>query len=474
MSLEFQGGKREIVYSAILNNMANVSLNGVLSGCEVDTSTGTMKVDVESGRVFFGNDTINVSASTDTLTIDTESTSNTRKDLILVNTSGVLSILKGSASAVPATPDYDTSLYIALAIITITNSTTDITSDDIKDIRVLNQGGAGGDSGVMGRHIEEFTSQTSVTVTHNLGDDEPVVVVYNDSDVQVDPASVTITNKNELVVTFSTSTTGKIVVWGGAGVNNAYYEEEFTSSLTWSVNHKLDNQYVNVTCYNSSDEIIEPQTITMTDADNLSVEFGVATAGRVTVTGGSTKLELTKMTDVDISSPANGDALVYNSTTEKWENDVVNSSKIYEIYSGTAFDTLLSATTGTDEQSYEMTSISAADLGNADYLKIKMLVKYSVTGSGTSDVSIKIQTKDIGGSYSDSMIYQLLMRGNSENDTSEQYWTKEITWIHTLTNDEKTNGVQAKLFSKSTTDVASVVDVAVKNIQSTIENGFNN
>jgi len=144
---------------------------------------------------------------------------------------------------------------------------------------------------------------------------------------------------------------------------------------------------------------------------------------------------------------------------------------IHEVYTGTGYDTSITTAT-TDEQSYEMTSISSTNLGSTDYLVIRMLIDYSVNGSGVSDVSLKIQTKDIGGSYSDSLPYKLLMRGNVENDTSNVEWIKEVTWVHTLTNDEKTNGVQVKIFSKSYSDSASGIPTSVTNVQTVSSSGI--
>jgi len=287
MALEYEGNKKEVVYSAQLNNLAFANLNSVLTGCEVTPSSpAAMTVDVDSGTIFFGNDKISVSASVGTLTIDTEATANTRKDLILVNASGTLSVLKGTASAIPATPDYDPETYIVLAIITIVNTTTTITSNEIKDIRILNQGGAGGAGGSFDRYVEDFTSQTSVTVIHNLGDDEPNVFVYDNTNVLISPASVTANNKNAVTVTFSVATSGRIIVYGGLGVNNAYYAEDYSSSTTWNVAHNLNNKYVNVTCFDTSDNIIEPQNINVTDENNLVITFAVATAGKAVITGG--------------------------------------------------------------------------------------------------------------------------------------------------------------------------------------------
>jgi hypothetical protein len=52
-----------------------------------------------------------------------------------------------------------------------------------------------------------------------------------------------------------------------------------SAASTWTVTHNLGVQYPNVTVYNSSNEIIIPQTITATDANTLTLTFGSAVSG---------------------------------------------------------------------------------------------------------------------------------------------------------------------------------------------------
>jgi hypothetical protein len=52
-----------------------------------------------------------------------------------------------------------------------------------------------------------------------------------------------------------------------------------SAASTWTVTHNLGVQYPNVTVYNSSNEIIIPQTIVATDANTLTLTFGSAVAG---------------------------------------------------------------------------------------------------------------------------------------------------------------------------------------------------
>jgi hypothetical protein len=56
-----------------------------------------------------------------------------------------------------------------------------------------------------------------------------------------------------------------------------------SAASTWTVTHNLGVQYPNVTVYNSSNEIIIPQTITATDTNTLTLTFGSAVAGYASV-----------------------------------------------------------------------------------------------------------------------------------------------------------------------------------------------
>lgn len=61
---------------------------------------------------------------------------------------------------------------------------------------------------------QSFTSQTSVTVTHNFGT-EPIVQVYDESGEVIIPLSITHNSPNDFSVTFTNNTTGIIVATYG-------------------------------------------------------------------------------------------------------------------------------------------------------------------------------------------------------------------------------------------------------------------
>lgn len=144
---------------------------------------------------------------------------------------------------------------------------------------------------------------------------------------------------------------------------------------------------------------------------------------------------------------------------------------LHEVYNGSDFNTSVSASGSnvSDEQSYEMSAISASDLGSADYLIISINVNHIASSNdGIVYNQLKIQTKDIGGSYSDSVGYTTI-KGSVYIDYGSY---TNFKWIHTLTNDEKTNGVQVKIFGYTYTTLIGVGDSAtgsITNVQTTIQ-----
>lgn len=216
--LKWTGGQTEKVTSAELNNLAYANKNSILSGCEVTAQTSpNMTVQVSSGTAFFSETNVSVSAVS-SLTIASNTSSFNRLDLIAINNIGTVSVIQGTASSNPYVPDYDPELYIIVAYITVQPNTTLIASSKIKDIRVLNVGGSGGSGGGVGgvsKYVQSYTSQTSVSVTHNLDDEDVVVQIINSDGTTNTTATVDRVDENNITVTLGSSSTGYVVVHGG-------------------------------------------------------------------------------------------------------------------------------------------------------------------------------------------------------------------------------------------------------------------
>lgn len=465
MALEFEGNKQTRLYSAEINNIARGNSSAVLTGCGVTVSSpAAMTVEVDSGNIFFGNDTIAVTAQTSS-TFDNNTTSYNRLDLLAVNASGVISIIKGTEQEIIMTPDYDVDSYIILAIVKIIPSQTTIETTNIRDIRILNEGGgSSGSGGGINRFKEDFTTQTSVTVTHNLGDDEPIVQVYLTNGEMIIPSKIDIIDQNNVTVEFSSAQSGHIIIHGGIG-GTSYYSEDYTSATSWSVVHNLGRKYVTVQCFNSSDELIEPQTVTLTDEDNLVVIWGVATAGRVVITGGATDSNISgvALTTIAESDADNNSIFLDESDNEiKIKNNVgdvrfTNGTLIKQIYTGTDLD--ISSVTSSN---HELNTITSAQLIGKDYIymvvNLQSVARANTISLGTN--YLKIETKDVGGSYSDSFANSVI-GGRGYVTASGNFGFNSaysLTWIHTLTANEKSAGIDIRFTTEITGIAGSITN----------------
>ena len=62
------------------------------------------------------------------------------------------------------------------------------------------------------RYEESITGASSYTVTHNLGEDYPIVQVYDDNKFQAIPGIISASNLNAVYIEFDSNFTGKVVV----------------------------------------------------------------------------------------------------------------------------------------------------------------------------------------------------------------------------------------------------------------------
>jgi len=314
MALVFQKEKK--LWFPQLNSLAVNSKSGVEAGCDVvQDSPASLNVDINAGTYFLEGAEKTMAAQTVTCIPDA---GNERWAIVLVDSTGTTSISHGTAAAVPHPPVYDTTTHYCLAMILIPQGATSIVTADIYDNRCIISGVGGG--GGLDKYKEDFTSQTSVTVTHNLQDANPSVTVYNNSDEIITPDSVTITDADELVVTFNTAETGTIVVQGG---NNAggeggigRYTEDFTSQTQVVVTHNLSDLYPQVQVYDNNGEQITPSKIDITDEDTVTIDFAVATTGKIVIHAGV----FAGGTGAGNFLPVSDDTYDIGSSSFKWRN----------------------------------------------------------------------------------------------------------------------------------------------------------
>ena len=167
---------------------------------------------------------------------------------------------------------------------------------------------------------DTFTSTTFKTVTHNFDTKDVIVTVYNSSDQQIIPSTVTTTDINNVEVTFDVSTSGRIIVAKGGhivsgsaekldGQDGVYYldytnftnipsgiisgsnqiseltrfEQDITGSSTYNITHNLNEDYPIVQIYDTNKEQVIPGIISSSNANIVYLEFDNTFAGKVVI-----------------------------------------------------------------------------------------------------------------------------------------------------------------------------------------------
>jgi len=280
MPLKFNRDERGFVTD--LNNLANANVRSVRTDCQVIAhSPADMGVRVSSGTVFFGQTVVTVAQQD--LTIAASHASLDRIDIILVDDTGTASVVTGTPAALPQTPNYDPTTTVCLARVFVDDLSTTVPSGKITDLRVINEG-----IGTFGKFVQSFISQTTVTVVHGLLDLEPMVMIYDNTNKAVIPESITIDSDTQVTVTLNPAASGKVIVQGGSGWTggaaiSTYIHNQPAPALTWNVNHNLGQQIVSVQCYDGSDIWVQPNSITLIDANNLTITFLSSTDGKAII-----------------------------------------------------------------------------------------------------------------------------------------------------------------------------------------------
>jgi microcystin-dependent protein len=114
---------------------------GVISGCAVSDKSGTddMSVDVSAGSTWINNTKVTVSATN--VVVSAADATYDRYDIVVVNSSGTVSVIAGTAGSTTYANDYDLegNNAILLAEIYVQAGVTEITSADITDMRLFEE-----------------------------------------------------------------------------------------------------------------------------------------------------------------------------------------------------------------------------------------------------------------------------------------------------------------------------------------------
>jgi hypothetical protein len=154
-----------------------------------------------------------------------------------------------------------------------------------------------------------FSSQTSVSVSHNFDSKNVIISVYDVTDAQIIPESVVLTNSNTATVGFPTAQSGYVVVAKGGHIvsgstdwNNlanvpsgivsgssqitdlTTYKETISGNSSYIITHNLNEQYPIVQCWNTVTNRQEiPMEVESDSANQITVMFSSNFTGVVIV-----------------------------------------------------------------------------------------------------------------------------------------------------------------------------------------------
>jgi hypothetical protein len=188
-----------------------------------------------------------------------------------------------------------------------------------------------------------FVSQSSVTVTHNLDTDYPVVQVYDNEKNQLIPDGIVSINNNTVQVDFAVETSGHIIVVKGGHVLGSYgtVASSFTDETDITINHRLNAPSPFVQVYNDDDEQIIPLMVKIIDNDNIQVTFSTPKSGQIVITRGGHIAVFSEFIENFSGSftgsflsqtdflPAETDTHDLGSSTKRWRDLYLSGSSIF-------------------------------------------------------------------------------------------------------------------------------------------------
>jgi hypothetical protein len=142
--------------------------------------------------------------------------------------------------------------------------------------------------GTVPNYTQSFTSQTSVTLTHELGTANVLVSCYDATDIWLGPSNVDIGASDpwDVVVTFLEAETGRCVINGNPN-GRTNYTQAFSAQTSVTLTHSFGTANLIVGCYDSTDIQIEPASVDIDPSDpfDVVVTFLESETGRCVVNG---------------------------------------------------------------------------------------------------------------------------------------------------------------------------------------------
>ena len=159
-----------------------------------------------------------------------------------------------------------------------------------------------------------FSNQTSVAVSHNFDTKNLNISVYNDSDVQIIPASVTLTDLDTVTVAFDSSTSGHIVVAKGGHIVSGSVSADNIDGLAAAIAAEIPDNTISASVLSSPSQGTARLTTNGVAADvDLGLQAGdsptftnLTLSGNLEVQGTTTTVDSTTVQFADNIIALNG------------------------------------------------------------------------------------------------------------------------------------------------------------------------
>jgi hypothetical protein len=137
---------------------------------------------------------------------------------------------------------------------------------------------------LIGEYSTSWVAQTSVSVNHALNSLTPLIQVFDASGNLVVAQNVAITDANHVTLTFGAAFTGSVVVVAISGPARQV-NASWTSQTSVTVTHYLSSTAVIVQAFDASGNVVVPQSITVVDANNVTLTFALSFTGSCSIIG---------------------------------------------------------------------------------------------------------------------------------------------------------------------------------------------
>jgi hypothetical protein len=152
------------------------------------------------------------------------------------------------------------------------------------------------------------------------------------------------------------------------------------------------------------------------------------------------------------------------------EANMLNTTKIF--YSGTAlnFSQNIASGTFTGSYVYESNLLNPANLVGGSFIHVNSLYSSSAEGDrgATNAVSYSIEFRPSGGVYESGLPFVTINSISADNAEVNTTRTANLNWIHPLSVQDLTSGIQLKLISKYEKQGASQALAIYTNYHTTI------